>query len=64
MASLLPLAAKLWSVENRRLHRRAFNGSKFYYDLTKAGAADLTGQLEIKSVNRVAKATVSLKKQP
>jgi hypothetical protein len=36
--------------------------AKFFYDLTRTGA-NLNGRLEIKSVNRAAKATVSLKKQ-
>ena len=36
--------------------------SKFFYDLTRT-ASDLNGRLEIKSVNRVANATVTLKKE-
>jgi hypothetical protein len=35
--------------------------SKFFYDLTKKGG-NLNGELEIRSVNRVARATVDLKK--
>lgn len=37
--------------------------AKFFYNLTKAGA-QLTGRLEIKSIGRVDRATVSLKKLP
>ncbi len=36
--------------------------SKFFYDLMKTGSG-INGRLEIKSVNRVAKATVALKKE-
>jgi hypothetical protein len=35
---------------------------KFFYDLALAGGAVLNGNLEIKSINRVDKATVMLTK--
>ncbi len=37
--------------------------SKFFYDLTLAGAAELKGNLEIKSIDRVDKAIVMLSKE-